>query len=155
MKGSKKVIDGLNEALVEELTAINQYMVHAEMCEDWGYGALHGVIHKRAIDEMKHAEKLIGRIIFLEGTPIVSKLSKMHIGAAVKTQIANDLMAEQGAVALYNKLIALATAEKDKGTEDLLSAILRDEEAHLDTIETQTDQIAQMGLENFLNNQVG
>jgi bacterioferritin len=153
-KGSNKVIKLLNEVLAAELTAINQYFLHSEMCADWGYERLHESIEKRAIDEMKHAEKLIGRILFLEGTPIVSHLKAIQIGPAIAKQLANDLAAEQGAIAAYNAAIRQATDVGDNGTRELLESTLEDEEAHLDWLESQLDQIEQMGIENYLALQV-
>ncbi len=150
MKGNEKIIEHLNARLAEELTAINQYMVHAEMCDNWRYDRLHNIIQKRAIDEMKHAEKLISRILFLEGRPIVSDLQKMHIGAEVPKMHQNDHAAEEGAVKGYNESIQLAGEVKDNGTRELLEAILKDEEAHIDWIEAQLDQIKQVGPQNYL-----
>lgn len=155
MKGNEKVIAKLNELLADELTAINQYMVHSEMCADWGYNELHEAIEKRAITEMKHAEKLIGRIIFLEGQPTVSVLNKITIGAEVEAQLKNDLLAEQGAVKAYNEGVKLAVECADNGSRELLESILTDEEEHLDWIEAQLDQIAQMGIQVYLSEQVG
>lgn len=154
MKGNDKIIETLNALLADELTAINQYMVHSEMCADWEYEKLHEVNEKRAIDEMKHAESLIGRIIFLEGAPTVSKLNKIAIGADVETQIRNDREAEVGAVKAYNDAIAQAVELGDNGTRELLESILKDEEAHLDWLEAQLDQIGQMGIQNYLAMQV-
>jgi bacterioferritin len=155
MKGNEKVIEFLNEALADELTAINQYIVHSEMCADWGYGELHEAIEKRAIVEMQHAEKLIGRLLFLEGKPIVSNLNKIHIGGAVLEQFQNDHQAETDAVALYNRGISLAVEFADNGSRKLLEDILNDEEEHLDWIETQLDQIDHMGIQAYLVEQVG
>lgn len=155
MKGNAKVIERLNELLADELTAINQYMVHSEMCANWGYEKLHKAIEKRAIVEMKHAEKLIGRIIFLEGTPTVSKLNKIEIGADVETQHKNDQQAEEGAVKAYNNGITLAAGAADNGTRELLENILKDEEEHLDWLDAQLDQIKQMGTQNYLVEQLG
>lgn len=154
MKGSAKVIKILNDLLAEELTAINQYMVHSEMCDDWGYQKLHKAIEKQAIDEMKHAEWLIGRILFLEGSPTVSKLNKMAIGKTVKDMVLNDYDAEVMAVKQYNAAIKAAVEAGDNGTRDLLTKILKDEEAHVDWEEVQRVQIDQMGLEIYLTNQV-
>lgn len=154
MKGNDKVIATLNALLADELTAINQYMVHSEMCADWGYGNLHEAIEKRAIQEMKHAEMLIGRIIFLEGKPTVSQLNQINIGADVKVQLENDCAAEVDAVKVYNEGIKLARELGDNGTRELLVSILKDEEDHLDWLETQLDQIAQMGIQNYLVEQV-
>ncbi len=150
MKGNKKLIDVLNDLLADELTAINQYMVHAEMCENWGYEKLHKDIEKQAVDEMHHAEWLIQRIIFLEGIPVVSKLNKINIGKTVKDMIFNDENAEVDAVKSYNSGIALAREVSDQATADLLTKILNMEEGHVDWGEMQRDQIEQMGLENYL-----
>lgn len=155
MKGDPKLIDTLNALLADELTAINQYIVHAEMCEDWGYGKLHKVFEKRAIDEMKHAEKLIGRILFLEGTPVVSNLNGIHIGNDVPHQVENDRVAEVGAIKSYNDAIVLAGELRDYATRDILVQILNDEDRHMDEIEELQDQIEQMTLPMFLSTQVG
>jgi len=154
MKGNEKILDTLNTLLADELTAINQYMVQSEMCADWGYEKLHEAIEKRAIDEMKHAEKLIGRILFLEGIPIVSNLNKINIGATVDAQHKNDHVAEEVAIKSYNDSIKLAVEVGDNGTRDLLEEILEDEEEHIDWIETQLDQIDQMGLQVYLGEQL-
>jgi bacterioferritin len=150
MKGNDKLIAVLNSLLADELTAINQYMVHSEMCDSWGYEKLHKRIEKRAIDEMKHAEKLIGRILFLEGTPIVSELKKILIGADVPRQVENDRIAEEGAIKAYNDAIILAGEVKDYATRDMLQSILNDEDQHIDEIEEMRDQIEQMTLPIFL-----
>ncbi|MDR1759343.1 MAG: bacterioferritin [Fibrobacter sp.] len=154
MKGNKKMVDMLNKLLADELTAINQYMVHSEMCDDWGYEKLHKHFEKRAIDEMKHAEKLIGRILFLEGLPDVSALKKIFIGAAVDKQLANDHKAEEGAIALYNQGIKIASDVGDFATRDFLQQILNEEDAHMDAIEGLQSQIEQMSLPVFLTTQV-
>ncbi len=154
MKGDKRIIEKLNSLLSDELTAINQYMVHAEICENWKYKHLHDAIRKRAIDEMKHAERLIGRIIFLEGRPIVSSLNKISIGAEVPAQISNDWNAEDGAIKSYNDGIRLAVEIGDNGSRELMESILKDEEGHIDWIEAQKDQLKQMGVENYLSAQV-
>ncbi len=154
MKGNDKILEQLNARLADELSAINQYMVHSEMCADWGYEELHEAIEKRAIDEMKHAEKLIGRIIFLEGRPIVSNLRPIHIGADVKAQIENDKNAETQAVQDYNADIKLAVELDDNGTREMLESILGDEEVHVDWLESQLDQIDQMGIQVYLGQQL-
>jgi bacterioferritin len=154
MKGNKKIIEHLNLRLAEELTAINQYMVHSEMCDNWGYGHLHEMIEKRAISEMKHAEKLIARILFLDGRPIVSELNKVHIGDEVAKMHANDWSAEDIAVKGYNESIRLAVEVGDNGSRELLEAILKDEEDHIDELEAQLDQIKQMGIQNYLVEQI-
>jgi bacterioferritin len=154
MKGNEKIIQQLNARLADELTAINQYMVHSEMCANWGYERLHKAIEKRAIDEMKHAEKLIERILFLDGKPTVSVLNEIHIGADVEAQHRNDLTAEQTAVKDYNQDIGLAAEVGDHGTRELLKSILQEEEQHLDWLEVQLDQIQQMGKQNYLVEQI-
>jgi len=155
MKGNEKIIAALNNFLADELTAINQYIVHSEMCANWGYDKLHGTIEKRAIDEMKHAEKLIARILFLEGTPVVSNLKKLNIGASVDEQLKNDWEAESGAIKAYNDGIRLCLELGDNGSRELIDSNLTDEEAHLDWLESQLDQIKQMGLQNYLLGQTG
>jgi bacterioferritin len=154
MKGNDKLIATLNSLLADELTAINQYMVHSEMCDDWGYEKLHLHFEKRAIDEMKHSEKLIGRILFLEGTPVVTTLNKIAIGADVTKQLANDHTAEIDAIAAYNNAIVLAGEVRDYATRDLLQQILNDEDSHMDAIEGLQSQIEQMSLQVFLTTQV-
>lgn len=153
MKGNEKLLSVLNELLADELTAINQYMVHSEMCANWGFEKLHEAIESQAKDEMHHAEWLIQRILFLEGTPIVSQLNPMKIGNTVLEMVTNDQEAELGAVRAYNAGIALAHEVNDQATADLLTRILKMEEGHVDWAEMQRDQIAQMGLENYLANQ--
>lgn len=150
MKGNEQILNTLNDLLADELTAINQYMVHSEMCADWMYESLHEDVEKRAITEMKHAESLIARILFLDGTPIVSNLKKINIGADVEQQLKNDLQAELMAVEAYNKAIRLAREVGDNGSEELLESILEDEEQHVDWLEAQLDQIEQMGIQNYL-----
>ncbi len=155
MKGNDQIIARLNDRLAEELTVINQYFVHAEMCENWGYERLHETIEKRAMHEMKHAEKLISRILFLEGVPIVSNLNQISIGPEVAIQLDNDLASEKSAVAAYNQDIAFAAEHHDNGTRELLKAILEDEESHVDWLEAQVDQITQVGLQGYLAEQIG
>jgi bacterioferritin len=154
MKGNEKVIEHLNLRLAEELTAINQYIVHSEMCGNWDYERLHKMIEKRAVSEMKHAEKLIARILFLDGRPIVSDLNKVHIGAEVPKMHSNDLSAEEIAIKGYNESIRLAVEVGDNGTRELMEAILKDEEEHIDEIEAQLEQIKQMGPQNYLVEQL-
>jgi len=153
MTGNAKVLKVLNAQLADELTAINQYMVHSEMCDNWGYDELHKAIEKRAVEEMHHAESLIARILFLDGSPTVSKLNTISIGKTVKDMVANDHASETGAIKAYNEAIRIAVEVADNGTRELLEKILKDEEAHLDWLEAQRDQIEQMGLENYLANQ--
>ena len=154
MKGNSKIIEALNALLADELSAVNQYMVHSEMADNWGYNKLHKHFEKRAIDEMKHAEKLIGRILFLEGTPMVSKLNEIKIGAEVPTQLGNDHNAEDGAIKAYSNAIALCGEQKDFATRDVLQHILEDEDRHIDEIEALQDQISQMGIQIFLSKQI-
>jgi len=154
MKGNKELLTVLNSLLADELTAINQYMVHSEMCENWGYGKLHMAIRKQAMDEMLHAEWLIERIIFFEGAPTVSELNPMKIGKTVLEMISNDNGDELDAVLAYNNAIKLAREVGDQGTADLLTKILKMEEGHVDWAEVQRAQIDQMGLENYLASQL-
>ena len=153
MKGNEKLITVLNSLLADELTAINQYMVHSEMCANWGYGKLHQAIRKQAMDEMFHAEWLIERIIFLYGAPTVSNLNPMKIGKTVLEMIKNDNGDELDAVHKYNAAVQLGREVDDQGSVDLLTKILKMEEGHVDWAEMQRAQIDQMGLENYLVNQ--
>jgi bacterioferritin len=153
MKGNKQILDRLNSRLADELTAINQYMVHSEMCANWGYDRLHAVIEKRAIDEMKHAEKLIARILFLEGRPQVGQLNKINIGQDIPNQLRQDCASETEAIQTYNEDMALAVKVGDNGTRELLESILKDEEAHLDWLEAQLDQLDHLGLQHYLSGQ--
>jgi len=155
MKGNNKIIERLNMLLADELTAINQYIVHSEMCANWGYDKLHEAFEKRAIDEMKHAEMHIARILFLEGMPIVSNLNKINIGETVEAQHKNDWTAEDDAIKAYNDAVKLAVEAGDNGTREMLESILKDEENHLDWIEAQIDQIKQMGIQVYLAEQMG
>jgi bacterioferritin len=154
MKGNDKIIAKLNFLLADELTAISQYMVQAEMCANWGYKELAEVIEKRAIGEMKHAEKHVARIIFLEGQPLVSELNKVHIGETVEAFHKNDWESEDGAIQAYNDAIKLAVELGDNGTREMLEGILKDEEDHIDWIEAQFDQIKQMGIQVYLSEQI-
>ena len=153
MKGNDKLIQVLNQLLADELTAISQYMVHSEMCDNWGYNKLHEAKEKQAIDEMHHAEWLIARIIFFEGKPIVSKLNPIRIGGTIPELIENDYQAEVAAVKAYNAAIGLAHDVADQASVDLMTKILNDEERHADWGEIQQAQIEHMGLENYLTNQ--
>jgi bacterioferritin len=154
MKGNEHIIEQLNMRLKEELTAINQYFVHAEMCENWEYKKLHEIFFKRSVDEMKHAEKLIARILFLEGIPIVSELNNIHIGSEVQKMHLNDHAAEAAAIRGYNESIRIAVDVGDNGSRELFEAILVEEEEHIDLIEAQMDQVAQMGIQIFLGEQI-
>jgi bacterioferritin len=153
MKGNEKLLMMLNELLADELTAISQYVVHSEMCENWGYDKLHNAIQKQAREEMHHAEWLIQRILFLDGVPVVSKLNSMKIGKSVLEMVGNDQEAEVAAVRAYNASIRLAHEVEDQATVDLLTKILKMEEGHVDWAEQQRAQIEQMGVENYLANQ--
>jgi bacterioferritin len=155
MKGDPRVLEALNSLLADELTAINQYMVHSEMCDNWGYEKLHKTIEKRSIDEMKHAEKLIGRIIFLEGIPIVSKLNDIHVGPEVPKMFMNDHDAEADAIRKYNSSILVCGEARDFATREILEHILNEEDAHIDGIEAVQDEITQMGIQVFLSTQTG
>jgi bacterioferritin len=154
MKGNDKIIEQLNARLAEELTAVNQYFVHAEMCDNWKYGRLHETMRKRAIAEMIHAEKIIERILFLEGRPIVSNLNKIFIGSEVPKMHEYDHGAEEMAIRGYNETIRLAADLGDNNTKVLIEPILKEEEEHIDWIEAQQDQISQMGVQNYLEGQI-
>jgi bacterioferritin len=154
MKGKAEVLEVLQKMLKEELGAISQYMVHAEMCENWGYKRLADPTKKHSIEEMKHAEKLIERLLYLEGTPDLSELPKLTIGKDVGQQLQNDLALERTAVAAYNASLATARKVGDNGSADLLQDILEDEEGHVDFLETQLGLIEQVGLENYLSQQI-
>jgi len=154
MKGNPKVIAELNKALREELTAISQYFLHAEMCENWGYHKLSEFIKKQSVGEMKHAEVLMERILFLDGSPSMQPL-EMKIGGTVKTMIEYDLGLELGAVKQYNDAIAIATKEGDNGSRDLLLQLLKDEEGHVDFLEAQVHLIKEVGYERYLTMQMG
>jgi len=153
MKGNDQLIGVLNQLLADELTAISQYMVHSEMCANWGYEKLHQAIEGQAMDEMHHAEWLIQRIIFLEGAPIVTKLNPIKIGKSVPEMVTTDQGSEIDAVHAYNAAIRLAQEVDDQASVDLLRKILLMEEGHVDWAEQQSDQIEQMGRENYLANQ--
>jgi bacterioferritin len=155
MKGKPVVLEALSQMLKEELGAISQYFLHAEMCENWGYERLSDLIKKQAVGEMKHAEILIERILFLEGLPNMGDLPKLNIGKNVKEQIQNDLALEVSAVAEYNQAVASCQKAGDNATADLLKDLLRDEEEHVDFLETQLGLIKDLGLENYLIEQMG
>ena len=154
MKGNEKILAAMNNLLSDELTAINQYMVHSEMCDNWRFVNLHKAVEERAITEMKHAEKLIARILFLDGVPVVSQLKKINIGADIESQLKNDLEAELGAVKGYNEGIRLAYELGDNGSRELMDSILEDEEEHVDWLEAQLEQVRVMGLQAYLVEQV-
>jgi len=154
MRGNEKIIGLLNEVLKAELTAINQYFLHAEMCENWGYKKLGDYAKKEAIDEMKHAEVLMERILFLEGMPNMSELFPLRIGQNVKEQIENDLALELEAVPRLNRAIAASVEAGDNGSRELFEKILTDEEHHVDWLEAQLDIIKEIGLDNYLAQQI-
>ena len=154
VKGKPEVLDKLAEMLKEELGAISQYFVHAEMCENWGYKHLSELIKKQAIGEMKHAEKLIERILFLEGMPNMADLPKLNIGKNVKQQLENDLELELSAVAAYNQAVAQCQKAGDHSSAELLKELLEDEEEHVDFLESQLGIIKDVGLENYLIEQM-
>ncbi len=154
MQGNPKVIDALNEALKEELTAINQYFLHAEMCENWHYDKLGSFIKKQSIDEMRHAESLIERILFLDGTPTLTELMQINIGANVKEQLQSDLKLEIAAVAMYNRSVALARDAGDNASRELFERLLKNEEEHVDWLEAQLHQIKEIGYERYLSQQI-
>jgi bacterioferritin len=154
MRGDPKVLDELNKALREELTAINQYFLHAEMCENWGYRKLSEYIKKQSIGEMKHAESLLERILFLDGTPSMEPL-KLTVGSTIKDMIQADLTLEISAVKQYNAAVQIATEQKDNGSRDLLVKLLQDEEQHVDWLEAQVHQMNEMGYERYLTMQTG
>ena len=154
MQGNPKVIAALNEALKEELTAISQYFLHAEMCENWRYSKLGDFIRKQSIDEMKHAETIIERILFLDGTPNMTELLHINVGQSVKDQLANDLKLEINAVAMYNRSVATARDAGDNASRELFERLLKDEEEHVDWLEAQVHQIQEMGYERYLSQQI-
>jgi bacterioferritin len=155
MKGKPEVLEVLQSNLTDELGAAHEYILHSEMCENWGYKVLADVIKKRAIEEMKHAEKLIERMLFLEGEPDVQSMPKIVAGKDVKEQLAAGLKDEQGAIASYNRGIAVCVKAADDGSAELLRANLQDEERHADFLETQLDLISKLGMANYLAQNMG
>jgi bacterioferritin len=153
MQGDARVIEHLNKALREELTAINQYFVHAEMCDNWGYDLLGSHIKKQSIDEMKHAEALIERLLFLEATPSMEPMP-LNIGPNVRQQLENDLALEHGAVRSYNEAIAACRDARDNTSRELFERLLKDEEGHVDWLEAQLHQIGELGYERYLAQQM-
>ena len=154
MKGKAEVIEVLAKMLKEELGAISQYFIHAEMCENWGYKKLSEHTKKESINEMKHAEKLIERILFLEGTPNLNDMPKLVVGKDVKSQFQNDLALEKNAVAEYNTVIATCRKAGDHASAEMLQAILADEEDHVDYLENQLGIIDNVGIQNYLAQQM-
>ena len=154
MKGNEEVLTLLNQLLTNELTAINQYFIHAKMCENWGYLRLAKKVRDESIDEMKHAELVIDRILFLEGVPNLQRYHKLHVGETVKEQLESDLNVEYSAVAFLNQGIETARKVGDNATEDLMTKILVSEEEHADWLETQLELIRQVGEQNYLSQQI-
>ena len=154
MKGNPKVIAALNEALKEELTAINQYFLHAEMCENWHYTRLGEYIKKQSIDEMKHAEALIERILFLDATPNMTETMKLTVGQNVRDQLQSDLNLEIAAVGLYNRAVETSREAGDNASRELFERLLKDEEEHVDWLEAQMHQINEIGYERYLSQQI-
>jgi bacterioferritin len=154
MKSTEEVLSLLNQLLTNELTAINQYFIHAKMCENWGYERLASKIREESIDEMKHADQVISRILFLEGIPNLQALHKLRVGETVKEQLESDLQLEYSAIAFLNKGIEAARKINDNATEDLMRRILVSEEVHTDWIETQLELIRQVGEQNYLSRQI-
>jgi bacterioferritin len=154
MQGSEKVIAALNKNLQDEFTALSQYFIHAEMCQNWKYDNLSNRLKKLSIVEMKHAERLIEHILFLEGTPNMTGPAQIKVGKTVKEQFHNDLKSELDAIKSYNEAVKLARSEGDNGSADLFTANLRDEEEHVDWLEAQLSQIKEVGYENYLSVQV-
>jgi len=152
MRGNPKVIEQLNHALREELTAINQYFIHAEMCHNWGYRKLGDFIKKQSIDEMRHAETLIERLLFLDATPKMEYMD-LNIGGTVREQLEADLKLETNAVAMYNTAVRVSRDEGDDASREIFTVLLKDEELHVDWLEAQLHQIKEMGYERYLSNQ--
>lgn len=154
MKGNEEVLNLLNQLLTNELTAINQYFIHAKMCRNWGYERLAHVLREESIDEMRHAELVIDRILFLEGVPNLQRYHKLHVGETVKEQLESDLQLEYAAIAFLNQGIVTTRATGDNATEDMFTKILVSEEEHTDWIETQLELIRQVGEQNYLAQQI-
>jgi bacterioferritin len=154
MKGNEEVLGLLNQLLTNELTAINQYFLHAKMCQNWGYERLGAKLREESIDEMRHADEVISRILFLEGVPNVQRYHKMHIGESVREQLESDLQLEYSAIAFLNQGIDAARKANDNATEDMMTKILVSEEQHTDWIETQLELIRQVGEQNYLAQQL-
>jgi bacterioferritin len=154
MKGNKEVIDVLNQVLRKELTGINEYFMHAKMCENWGYARLHKTIREESIEEMRHADKVIERILFLEGAPNVSAYDKIMVGSTVKQQLENDLALEMAALSILRPGIKTCLEASDDASRELLEHILADEEKHVDWIEAQLHQIEEVGYQNYLAQQI-
>jgi bacterioferritin len=154
MQGNPEIIEALNDILTAELTAVNQYFVHAKMCGNWGYKKLESHIREESIDEMKHADELIERILYFDGVPNLQRLLPLRVGETVPEQFESDLAVEKAAVVRFNNAIALCVEKGDNGTRELLADMLVSEESHLDWLETQLTTIGQIGLENYLAQQL-
>jgi bacterioferritin len=154
MKGNEEVLMLLNQLLTNELTAINQYFIHAKMCENWGFLRLYEKIREESIDEMKHADLVISRILFLEGVPNLQRYHKLHVGETVKEQFESDLQLEYAAIAMLNQGVAKCREYGDNASEDLFTRILVSEEAHTDWLETQLELMKQVGEQNYLAQQL-
>lgn len=155
MKGDPRIIDGLNRALTVELTAINQYFCQAKMCKNWGFEKLGKKHYHESLGEMKHAEKIIDRILFLDGVPEIARYDVIRVGTDVKEQFEYDLALEMGGVNHYNALVDLCIQLKDNGTRELIDPILAESEEHVDWLETQLNVIATIGIQNYLSEQLG
>ena len=154
MKGNEEVLNLLNQLLTNELTAINQYFVHAKMCENWGYARLAKKVRAESIDEMRHADLVITRILFLEGVPNLQRYHKLHVGETVREQLESDLQVEYAAIAFLNQGIEAARKAGDNATEDLMTKILVSEEEHTDWVESQLELMRQVGEQNYLAQQI-
>jgi bacterioferritin len=154
MKGTEEILSLLNQLLTNELTAINQYFIHAKMCENWGYHRLAAKLREESIDEMRHADLVISRILFLDGIPNLQRLHKLHVGQTVKEQLESDRELEYAAIAFLNQNIKVSRETGDHATEDLMVKILVSEEMHTDWIETQLELIRQVGEQNYLAQQI-
>jgi bacterioferritin len=154
VKGNEEVLSLLNQLLTNELTAINQYFVHAKMCQNWGYERLATKLRDESIDEMRHADEVIGRILFLEGVPNLQRYHKLRVGETVREQLESDLQLEYTAIAFLNQGVEAARKIGDNATEDMMKKILVSEEAHTDWIETQLELIRQVGEQNYLAQQM-
>jgi bacterioferritin len=154
MKGNEEVLNLLNQLLTNELTAINQYFVHAKMCQNWGYERLAAKVREESIDEMRHADEIVGRLLFLEGVPNLQRYNKLHVGETVREQLESDLQLEYSAIAFLNQGIEASRKASDNATEDMMTKILVSEEQHTDWIETQLELIRQVGEQNYLAQQL-
>lgn len=155
MKGKASVIKLLNEALSMELTAINQYFIHSKMCDNWGYAKLAKIYYAESIDEMKHADTLMDRILFLDGVPNMQKYQKVMVGTTVREQLENDLKAESDSLKFYNRAVKACREASDSGSADVFEALVKEEEGHADWLEAQLHMVDEIGIENYLTQQMG